>query len=239
MHNGVGHLKVSRRGADESGVHPPAGGSPSPSPRVNCAEEAGAGLVDAGLFGAVLAGGDEAFAELFTRYAPMVFSFSGRRSGDWSAAEDLTSVVFLEAWRTRERAFLVEDSLRPWLLGIAANVVSTSRRGLRRYRAALLRFAAAGEADYGGPDVAADAVRLADLDRTSRLVRAAIDRLPRGQREVVELCLLGELSAVQAAAALSLPISTVRSRLEDGRATLRRLLQSRDVDRPSWLIGHQ
>jgi hypothetical protein len=87
-------------------------------------------------------------------------SLSARRPGDWPGAEDLTSLVFLEAWRTRHRAFLVQGSLRPWLLGIAANVVSTSRRSLHRHRAALARFA--GSAEVGDDDVAVVATQLGD-----------------------------------------------------------------------------
>jgi len=195
--------------------------------------------LDAELLGQVVEGDSEAFGRLYDRHARSIYRFCGRRCGDWTAAEDLSSVVFLEAWRTRHRAFLVELSLRPWLLGIAANVVSTSRRSSRRHRAALQRFASAdAAAGRDGDPVAADAARQADLARTGELVRKAIDRLSRPQRQVVELCLLGELSVVAAAEMLALPVSTVRSRLDDSRARLRTLLRSSDLGRPSWLIGH-
>lgn len=196
--------------------------------------------VDSDLAAGVAAGDAGAFGELYARHARLVFAFCGRRSGNWSAAEDLTSVVFLEAWRTRERAFLVQGSLRAWLLGIAGNVVSTSWRSQRRHRAALARYAGERETqERGSDDAAAEGMRLADADQTGRLVRAALERLSRPQRQVCELCLLGDLSMNEAAEVLGLPVSTVRSRLEDGRARLRRLLHSRDIDRPSWLIGHQ
>jgi RNA polymerase sigma factor (sigma-70 family) len=198
------------------------------------------GVDDADLLVAVVDGDAWAFGQLYARHARIVFAFCGRRCGDWTGAEDLSSVVFLEAWRTRQRAFLVQRSLRPWLLGIAAHVVSTSRRSARRHRRALARYAACdGGGDIRFDGVAADAIRRADLDRTGQLVRAAIDRLSRPQRRVVELCLLGELTTAEAAQVLAVPISTVRSRLEDSRARLRELLRSSDLDRPSWLIGHQ
>ena len=194
---------------------------------------------DTDLLDGVVAGSTTAFGQMYQRHAGLVFSFCGRRSGDWTGAEDLTAVVFLEAWRTRERVFLVQGSLRPWLLGIAANVVSTTWRSRRRYKAALERFAGMREAfDVGQDDVADEAAQQADNGRTAQLVRAALERLPRTQREVVELCLLGELSTTQAAEVLQVPVSTVRSRLEDGRSRMRRLLRSREIDRTSWLIGH-
>jgi RNA polymerase sigma factor (sigma-70 family) len=180
------------------------------------------------------------FSDLFTQHAGAVFRFCGRRSGNWRLAEDLTSVVFLEAWKSRQRAFTVNGSLLPWLLGIAAKIVSTSRRSLHRYHAALQRFQSYGGADTdAGPDVADDAIRQADLDRTTRIVRAAMDRLPRPQRELAELCFMGELTAPQAAAVLGIAVSTARSRLDGARGQLRRLLRSAEIDQPSWLIGHE
>ena len=189
----------------------------------------------------VRAGDAEIFGDLYLEHARRVYSFCGRRTGDWVGAEDLTSVVFLEAWRTRERAFVVEGSLRAWLFGIAANVSSTAGRSRRRHRAALRRYA--GRRDIGEPaqddGIAETAVHDADRDRAAALVRAALDRLPRAQRDAVQLCLLGELTQAEAAVVLDVPVSTIRSRVHDGRATLRRLLHSREIDAPSWLIGHQ
>ena len=56
---------------------------------------------DAVLLAGVVGGDAAVFGRLYSQYARVVFTFCGRRSGDWAAAEDLTSVVFLEAWRTR------------------------------------------------------------------------------------------------------------------------------------------
>lgn len=77
--------------------------------------------------------------------------FCARRSADGTASEDLTSVAFLEAWRARDRAILVDDSLRPWLLAIARNVVRNSNRSLRRYHLAVDRLHAA-KVERGGGD---------------------------------------------------------------------------------------
>ena len=76
-------------------------------------------------------------ADAFDAFAQDVYRFCVRATGDRVLAEDLMSVVFLEAWRCRDRAVLVEATLRPWLLGIASNVVRTSRRSQRRHAAML------------------------------------------------------------------------------------------------------
>ena len=75
------------------------------------------------------------FGLLFERHARAIYNCF-RRTADWAVAEDLTSIVFLEAWRRRERELLPEKVL-PWLYGIATNVIRNRRRSLRRHAAAL------------------------------------------------------------------------------------------------------
>src|SRR5665811_775431 len=84
----------------------------------------------------------EAFGEIFARHAKPVYNYLFRRCGDWSTAEDLTSVVFLEAWRKRADVRLVHDSALPFLFGVATNVLRNRRRSERRYREALSRMPA-------------------------------------------------------------------------------------------------
>jgi RNA polymerase sigma factor (sigma-70 family) len=195
----------------------------------------------AGVLTGVRNGDAQVFGDLYLAHARQVYSFCGRRTGNWIGAEDLTSIVFLEAWRTRERAFLVEGSLRAWLFGIAAHVISTSERSGRRHRAALRRFAGRRDLDdWGQDDGTVQAVlQQADRDQAAVLVRSAVDRLPPAQGEAVVLCLLGGLTQIEAATVLNVPVSTVRSRVHDGRVSLHRLLQARDLDPPDWLSGHQ
>jgi RNA polymerase sigma-70 factor (ECF subfamily) len=59
----------------------------------------------------------EAFGELFQRHARAVYVFCARRTADLAVAEDLVSVVFLEAWRRRRSIEIDGASALPWLLG--------------------------------------------------------------------------------------------------------------------------
>jgi hypothetical protein len=68
-------------------------------------------------------GDTAAFGELFGRHAKTVYNHLFRRVADWSEAEDLTSAVFLQAWRTRRRVVIDRESALPWLLGVANHVL--------------------------------------------------------------------------------------------------------------------
>jgi RNA polymerase sigma-70 factor (ECF subfamily) len=171
-------------------------------------------------------GDADAFTTLFERHAKTIYNYCFRRVGDWSAAEDLLSVVFLEAWRRRDKE-LPPGKVLPWLYGIATNVVRNRRRAERRYRAALARVPAARAANDFGDD--AD-VRLDD-ERRMRDALALLKTLPRGQQDVFVLCAWGDLSYEDAAFALGVPVGTVRSRLSRARRSLEELDAPRGHER--------
>ncbi len=190
----------------------------------------------------IRAGDPEAFAALFTAHARAVYRHVARLTGDRSAAEDVVSLTFLEAWRLRERlrpdAGAPEkgdpadpeppegDGLRPWLYGIATNVLRNTRRAARRHSAALGRLHDSTADHDTVPDFADELVgRLEDSERVAA-ARAALKRLRRPEREVFALCVWSELSYAAAGEALGVPASTVRSRLSRARQRLRRLAEA-------------
>jgi RNA polymerase sigma-70 factor, ECF subfamily len=158
----------------------------------------------------------EAFAELYERHVQAVFAFCARRTGELALAEDLTSVVFLDAWRRRGSVRLDRRSALPWLLGTAHNVVRNQRRSLRRHRAALLRLSVNGVSPSGEGETIA---RL-DAQRALSAALDALGRLPQKQQDPVSLVLWSGLSYEDAAQALEVPVGTVRSRIARARATL-------------------
>jgi RNA polymerase sigma factor (sigma-70 family) len=112
------------------------------------------------------------------------------------------------------------DGPVPWLYGIAANLIRRHLRGVGRRRAAMARLPApALEPDPS--DEVAD--RLDDARRLDRTL-AAIGSLPDRDQELFVLCVWQELSYEQAAAALGIPVGTVRSRLARSRSRLRGVL---------------
>jgi RNA polymerase sigma factor (sigma-70 family) len=167
-------------------------------------------------------GGDaDAFIILFRQHAQAVYNFCFRRTADWSTAEDLTSVVFFEAWRHRAEIRCIGESVLPWLYGVASNAVRNHRRGSRRRQALLLRLSPVGSADF-----TEDIVDRMDAIREVRALLSVIGQLPRRQQDVVVLCLWQGLTHEQAACALGLAVGTVKSRVSRAKARIRSLAAS-------------
>ena len=173
---------------------------------------------DAVLWQRAVAGDPDSFGELFERHSRSVYNYCFRRTGSWSQAEDLTSVVFLEAWRRRSDVRLEHERALPWLLGVATNVIRNSWRSQRRHRAAMARFPRERDLDFA-PDVDE---RLDDERQVGEVLRA-LKKLSRADQDVLALCSWQGLSYEETAVALGVPVGTVRSRLSRARARLSEL----------------
>jgi len=171
---------------------------------------------DRDLWAAAVAGDGEAFGVLFDRHREPVRAYCARRTGSLDTADDLVSVVFLEAWRGRRAVELVHDSALPWLYGIAGNTVRQQTRTALRHRRLLARL----PREDPKPDHA-DLVnaRLDDQRHLAELA-AALRTLRRADQEVLLLCLWQGLDTASAAVALGVPTGTVKSRLSRARARL-------------------
>ena len=142
-----------------------------------------------------------------------------RRTADWGEAEDLTSTVFLHAWRRRADIVLDRDSALPWLLGVANGTLSNTRRRLRRTQALFQRLVIQDE-PRADADHADDVATRVDDQRRMSDIHRALARLPRHEQEVVELCIWAGLDQQAAATALGIAVGTVKSRLSRARSRL-------------------
>jgi RNA polymerase sigma factor (sigma-70 family) len=172
----------------------------------------------------IRAGDPDAFGTLFDEHATAVYNHAFRLTGNWSTAEDVMALTFLEAWRLRDRVQSDGGSLRPWLLGIATNIARNAQRARRRYEAALSRLPP--------PDVVPDfAQALADrIDDAQSVaaVNAALSTLRQAEREVVSLCIGSGLDYAATAEALGIPVGTVRSRLARARKKLAKVVRDQE-----------
>jgi len=174
-------------------------------------------ISDRELWALAVDGDREAFGRIFDRHAKTVYNHLFRRTADWSEAEDLTSTVFMHAWRRRAETVLDRDSALPWLLGIANGLMSNTRRRLRRAEALLHRLVSRDEPVGDHADLVAG---LVDDERRMSEIHRALARLPRHEYEVVELCVWSGLDQQAAAAALGVAVGTVKSRLHRARRRL-------------------
>jgi RNA polymerase sigma-70 factor (ECF subfamily) len=172
---------------------------------------------DDALWAASSHGDEHAFAEIYERHACTIYNYLFRRLADWSEAEDLTAVVFLEAFRRRQDAVVDDGKLLPWLYGVATNVLRNRRRAVFRHRRLLAELE--GQPRGTEPDAAERAGAAAQM----RAVLQRVAALPRQQQDVVALCVWSDLSYAEAAVALSVPVGTIRSRLARARAALTEL----------------
>jgi RNA polymerase sigma-70 factor (ECF subfamily) len=175
--------------------------------------------------GEVIAGSvddPEAFVAIFERHFREIHRYLTRRVGG-ELADDLAAEAFAEAFRVRARYRPLTPDARPWLYGIAANLLYKHRRGEARRLRSLARTPA--EAAHDDADGALDRVAAAAL---APRVAAALRGLGARDREVLLLFAWAELGYAEIAAALAIPIGTVRSRLSRARAQVRRELGDDD-----------
>ena len=159
----------------------------------------------------------EVFGELYTRHFAAVYRYVAGRLGP-DAADDLAAETFLAAFRRRHRFDPARGAVRPWLFGIATNLVAQHHRAESRWYAALARAGAdpliAPSASAGDEDRIAD--RVAAFQARPALA-AVLARLPDRDRDVLLLVAVGGLSYAEVAFALGIPEGTVGSRLNRAR----------------------
>lgn len=207
----------------------PVQAEPDPSLPNSRGEAVRADEADAVLWLEAVSGTERAFVVLFDRYRERVFRAAYRRIGDVGLAEEAVAVVFLEVWRLRKRVRIVDGSLLPWLLAVTTRVTFNLTRSRRRYALLLSRLPPTVDAG----DHANEVDEWMDSRATMAAVTTAIAALSPGDRAVVELCLVEELPLADAAAALDIPVGTVKSRLHRARRQLQVKLRGADDGVPS------
>jgi RNA polymerase sigma factor (sigma-70 family) len=158
------------------------------------------------------------FAGVYERYATTIYRYAARRVGP-SDAEALMAETFRIAFERRATYDTTRPVARPWLYGIATNLVARHRRTEARRWRALARL-------EPGVETADDSDRVVDAVAAARLlpdVVSAISRLAATDRDALLLHVWEHLTYEDVAAALGIPVGTVRSRINRARTKLREL----------------
>jgi RNA polymerase sigma-70 factor (ECF subfamily) len=180
------------------------------------------------------------FGVVYDRYAGDVHRFVVRRLGA-DLAEDVTAETFATALRHRARYDAARANARPWLFGIAANLIGKHRRSEVRGLRAVARLGADPIARTWTPDGVEERVV---ASAAGPALATALAKLSPGDRHVLLLVAWADLSYAEVAEALDLPVGTVRSRLHRARQAVRRslthdptsepLLRSSTWEVPTW-----
>jgi RNA polymerase sigma factor (sigma-70 family) len=159
------------------------------------------------------------FTAVHDRYYRDIYLYVAGRL-DTQIAEDLAAETFLLAFDRRDRYDPERGDLRPWLFGIATNLIARHRRKETRHYKALAKLGpepvVEGHEDRVVTSVAAERMR-------PHLAKA-LAALSGGERDVLLLVALGQLSYDEVAQALGIAVGTVGSRLSRARSKILALI---------------
>jgi RNA polymerase sigma-70 factor (ECF subfamily) len=167
-------------------------------------------------------GDDQAFDEIYQRFAEMVYNLAYRLSGSGEEASDLTQEVFLRVFR-HLGSFRGGSTLKTWIFRITIN---HCRDRLSRWRPQTEPIEdEIGEGGLSIADPGRGPEELAVAADEGRRVSEALAHLPQPFREAVILRDIEGLAYDEIAEVLQVRVGTVRSRIARGREQLRFLLE--------------
>lgn len=201
-----------------------AGGAPigMKSVRDRSAEEA----IDKRIIERCRRGEKDAFNELIIRYEKRIYNYAFRLSGSYDAANDIASDTFLRVYNSLAN-FRGESSFITWLFRIVTNIYLDSKKRERaRPAQSLDEIIELGEASVSVQvdDSAPGPAQVAEAGERTQLLQNAISSLPDYQRMMIVMYHSDGQSYEEIAAALDMPIGTVKSRLNRARLSLREIL---------------
>ncbi len=165
-----------------------------------------------------VAGDQEAFQQIVTRYKDPLYAFLRRFLSQTQLIEEAFQETFLQLYRSRE-SFDKDKPLRPWLYTIAANKAKDVLRKKQRQSTVSLG-AMAQPAELSIDDVvnSLKSYEITPYDEAEKAeraekVREIIAEMPENLREILILAYFEQFSYKQMAQMLSIPIGTVKSRL--------------------------
>jgi RNA polymerase sigma-70 factor, ECF subfamily len=167
---------------------------------------------DTKLVSAIRTGDEQAMAQLYERYSPIVYSVALRVLGDSAAAEDVLQEVFMQLWRSPDLFDASRGSLPGWLAVITRNRAIDSLRKRRQ------------EADLSGvvvsiePDLAGSA----EWSRALEKIRGALGDMPAAQRSALEMAFFDGLTHTEIAEKTGEPLGTIKTRIRAGLLALRK-----------------
>lgn len=173
-------------------------------------------MTDGDLLVQTARGDTAAFEELYDRYSARVYGLVKRIVRDPTLSQDAMQVVMTELWKTAARFDPERGAAASWILTLA------HRRAIdvvRREQSSRDRIQKAGRTQVERPaDTIAEGVV---MDDEHAEVRAALEHLTDLQREAIQMAWFDGYTYREVAAALDVPLGTVKTRMRDGMIRLR------------------
>ncbi|MHB1415530.1 MAG: RNA polymerase sigma factor [Chloroflexota bacterium] len=171
---------------------------------------------DESLIRRMASGDEEALRSLYAAYGRRMFTYALRLTGNQAIAEEVLQDSLLAAWKGAS-GFRGEARLLTWLLGIVHRQALNATRRKRLPTAELIEAADAPDGDPG-PE------RSAEAGERRRVMARAIGSLSTAHRTALELVFYQGLSLAEVAEVCACPVGTVKSRLNNPKAHLRKAL---------------
>jgi RNA polymerase sigma-70 factor, ECF subfamily len=159
-------------------------------------------------------GDQDAFEQLYRRFARPVLGMALRQLGDTGRAEDAAQETFAAVWRSARSYRAERGSASAWLYAVARHAIIDRARQRREHVAEIPEEAS----DEAGP------AEKAEDSWLSWRVHTALEHLPERERVVIELAYWSGLSQTEIASYLDVPLGTVKTRTRTGLARLAGLL---------------
>ncbi|MGF7163065.1 RNA polymerase sigma-70 factor (ECF subfamily) [Rhodoligotrophos appendicifer] len=174
----------------------------------------------ASLVANVAKGDREAFAQLFSHYAPRLKGFMMRKGVDADVAEELVQETMLAVWNKARLYSPGKGSVTTWIYTIARNLRIDR---LRRQSAEI--FYDIDDYDEASDEPSSEEELIRHEQETQ--VADAIETLPKDQLDVISLAYVDDLSQAEIAERLEVPLGTVKSRMRLAYQKLREALGNR------------
>ncbi len=178
---------------------------------------------DSELMRGLVQGDETAFSSFYRRFAPGLFSMIYQILQDQKESEDVVQEAFVQMWKKASSYDPSRSGLFTWAVMISRNkAIDRLRSRQRRFRTVEAVAAELGAVPPASGEPADD---LLDQSEERNRVRAALSKLPEGQREAIDLAFFGGMTQMEISSKLGAPLGTVKARIRRGLLALRDVLE--------------
>lgn len=196
---------------------------PARTARFPSEEKAAQAAADSEQMRRIVAGDEAAFASLYRRLSPGLFSMIYQILQDQKESEDVLQEAFMQMWHKGSTYDYQRSALFTWAVMISRNKAIDRLRA--RQRRTRLADDAANEFSATAPESEVSADLLISESDDRKRIRGALTSLPGPQREAIEMAFFAGMTQAEVSAKLQEPLGTVKARIRRGLITLRDVLE--------------